>query len=400
MDEFRANTAVDEDLDMDFLIDDDELDLDADSAPAAPRGRSRFARRGGTAYRPVRMRRTPNWGRIAAAAFVGIVGLLVVIAIINAWRDHARTSAYEQYFASVTELVNQSNTQGKELDALLTQNSGVDRTQVVAQLEKLESRANSVVTDVRKLAAPERLADAHESLVTTFNYRRTGFEQLRKGMTGALAVRDQTAPSESLSAAMARLLASDVIYQDSYASAARSVLKADEVTGVTVPESSVVTQTEAVSPKGMKLILERLRSNRVTTTKGGKVKKVNDGKIHGGQLDAVSVSPSGQVLSSGGVTEISGSDKLAFEVTFTNQGEVQETRIPVVITLSNDANPSVELTGEIESVDPGQTGSVTIPVDEVPAFGTTFDMKVMVGPVPGEKTTDNNGASYQVTFRL
>ena len=270
----------------------------------------------------------------------------------------------------------------------------------MGEAQKLERRAGALVTDARQLDVPKQLAASHTWLILTLEYRQRAFEQLRKGMTGALATRDQSVAAASLSDAMARMLTSDVIYQDSYQARARAVLKADDVTGVTVPESVVLNQRDAVTTKGMQLILDRLRSNRITTSKSGKVKIVNDGKTHGGQLDQVTISPSGNVLSSDAVNEISGSDQLAFEVSFTNQGDVQETKIPVVITLSSDANPSVEMTGMIDVVDPGQTGSVTIPVDDVPAFGTTFDMKVMVGPVPGEKTVDNNGATYQVTFRL
>ncbi len=393
---------MDDDMRNDFLIDDAELDLDDEvDAPTAVRrrGRGNDARRT-AAYRPARMRRTPNWSRIATAAFVVVVGLAVLYVAVSSWRGHARKVAFEQYFDDVRDVVNQSNTQGKELDSMLTQNSGVDRAQLVSQLEKLERRSAALQRDAAKVEAPEQLVSAHKWLVVTMEYRQHGFEQLRRGMTSALSTRDQSGAATALSGAMARLLASDVLYEDSYASRARAALRSSDVSGITVPDSVTVAQLDAVAPKGMELILDRLRSSRVTTTKGGKTKPVKDGKVHGGQLDQVTITPSGEVLTAGSVTEITGSDELAFEVTFTNQGEVQETKIPVVITLSSDANPTVELSGEIEVVDPGQTGSVTIPVDEVPAFGTTFDMKVMVGPVPGERTVDNNGASYQVTFRL
>lgn len=400
MDDTRSgSTYTDDDIDFDLVLDDD-FDIDEPSSDAAAPRRSR--KRGSNhGYRPMRMRTAPNWSRIAAAAFIAGVFLLLIGFGVSSWMDHRKQAAFQQYFDSVTEITSQSNSEGQELDGLLAQNGGVDRTQLVARLAKLEQRAAALVRDANEVSVPDALSEQQASFVTVLEYRRAGFESLRKGMTGALVASNQDDAAAGLADAMARLLAADVVYADSYVAPARTVLTKQDISGISIPESALVKQRDAVAPKGMKLILERLRSGRVAAkNKRGKVQQLNDGKVHGGELANVTITPSGQELAVGGITEISGSDQLGFEVSFTNQGEVQETRIPVTITLSSDSSDNVVLTGEIESVDPGQTGSVRIPVPEVPNFGTTFTMKVQAGPVPGEKTIGNNAASYKVTFKL
>ena len=60
----------------------------------------------------------------------------------------------------------------------------------------------------------------------------------------------------------------------------------------------------------------------------------------------------------------------------------------------------VKLTGVIDVVDPGQTATAKVALDEVPNFGEVLDTEILVGPIPGEKTADNNKASYQIQFSL
>jgi hypothetical protein len=200
---------------------------------------------------------------------------------------------------------------------------------------------------------------------------------------------------------MSRLVASDVVWADSFAVSARSVLASDEVDGVTVPDSMFVDDLEALSPKGISSMLDRLETSAAATSEGT-VEIPKDGKIRGGQLESgrITVAPSGQTLAPGSLTEIKGGDDVVFEVPFTNQGEVQLTEVPVKITLRGDESDPMTLTGVIDVVDPGQTATAQVPLDEIPNFGEVLEMDVLVGPIPGEKTADNNRGSFQLQFSL
>jgi hypothetical protein len=299
----------------------------------------------------------------------------------------------------VDELVTKSDAQGEEVVTLLATPSGADRAQFVSRLEKIQTRSRGLVNDAEALNAPDGMAPANEWLVTVMQYRANGVGALRRSMAGALVAKNRTEAAETVAAANQRFIASDVIYADSFSTVVRTQLRKDGVTGVSVPTSVFVTDPEFGSTDAMKLALDRLTTG-LKTKPGERPEPINDGKVHGGQLGQVTVSPSGETLSTSGVTEIAGSSDLAFEVPFQNQGEVQATQIPVVVKISGDNTDPVEYSATIDSVDPGEVGSVRVPIEEVQVFGEQLEVTVTAGPIPGEQTVDNNSASYQVMFRL
>jgi hypothetical protein len=399
MDDARqaGSTFIDEDLDFDTLLEDDDFQEVSGRTSAIPGvgGSTKAPKR----YSPIRLRVTPNWSRIAVAVLVAAVLLFVFGYGIKAWLDHRTANAYKDYLGQVSEIVNRSDAQGQEVSNLLAQPSGADRAQFVARLEKLEARSKALVKDAEAIDAPDGMALADEWLVTTLQYRANGMSALSRAMSNALVAKDREEAAATVAAANERFVASDVIYDDSFTTAARAALRADDVTGVTIPDSQMVDDPEFTSPDAMKLMLDRLRTG-IKLTPGQKPEPINDGKIRGGQLGAVTVAPSGETLSTSGTTEIAGSDDLAFEVPFENQGEVQATQVPVVVRISGENVDPVELSGVIDTVDPGQIASVRVPVDEVPIFGEELEVTVTAGPVPGEEVVDNNSATYSVMFRL
>jgi hypothetical protein len=239
------------------------------------------------------------------------------------------------------------------------------------------------------------MAGANDWFVTALEYRTNGLAGLEKAMSTALRSSDRTASALAVARANLRLQASDVLYADSFQTEARRVLADQDVDGITVGDSVVATDPEFSSPKAMALMLSRVTSG--TNAKG---KAVNDGKVHGGQLTGVTASPSGKQLVADGLNVITLSGDLAFEVSYQNQGQGQETQIPVSISLAGSTGEPLQFTGTIDSVDPSDTASLKIPLDTVPTVGETMTMTVKVDGVPGEKMLTNNTATYQVQFKL
>ncbi len=353
-------------------------------------------------YRPMRMRVTPNWSRIAAAGVVALLLLLVVVFSISSWMSHRTETVHREYVKAVGDLIERSDSQGQELEDLLKEPSGTDRAQLVARIDDARDRANAIVVKAGEIEPPKELVDEHRFLVTALAYRRNGLGVLKTSMTGALASKDKEAAAASVARATRRLAASDIVYADSFADPVRRELRRNELSGIRVPDSAFVKDPEFTSPKAIKLTLERLTTTvPVNGKKGAKAVKVpNDGKVRGGQIGQVVVSPSGQSLSATGVTEITGADSLAFEVPFENQGEVQATQVPVEVELRGDNTDPLKLAAVIDTVDPGQIATVKVPLSEVPVFGESLTLTIKVGPIPGEKKVDNNSATYEVMFRL
>jgi hypothetical protein len=362
------------------------------SAPSAPK-QSR-APRGG-------VRVTPDWNRIAAVGFIVLVVLLIAWFAISSIRDARRTGAYEDYFNEVRTLATQSQAQGDELNSILVDPNAGDRSERIARIEDLSGRADKLATEAAAIEAPDQVAAAHDAMVTSLEYRAAGLDAAQRALSASVESSDTDASTDAVAQALARFVASDVIWADSFAVQARTQLREDEVEGVAVPDSVFFGDLDLVSPTSVSSMLDRL-AVATAVNAAGTAKAPNDGKVRGGQLEAgsVTVAPSGQTLVLDGLTEIKGGDDVTFEVPFTNQGEVQLTQVPVKITMRGSESDPMTLTGVIEVVDPGQTATAKVSLDEVPNFGEVLDTDILVGPIPGEKTADNNRGSYQLQFTL
>jgi hypothetical protein len=77
----------------------------------------------------------------------------------------------------------------------------------------------------------------------------------------------------------------------------------------------------------------------------------------------------------------------------TNSGDNDETGISVNVTLGGTS-----LTGQLQALSAGETGTVKIPLTSKPATGTDTTLQVVVQPVPGEQITTNNQSTYTVIF--
>jgi hypothetical protein len=396
MDAGDNQTFIDEDVDFDFLLEEDE------ETQGGRFGTGRFPSlrpQPKGPYKPARLRVHPNWGRIGAALLVLVVVVAVLLLTVKAIVNSRRDAAYRNYFKSVSALALKSHNQGEELDDLLTQPTGADRAQLIARVERLGGRAQQLAADARKLDVPDALRPANSKLVETFEYRHIGFVSLQQALTGAIKENDKKAAALAVAKANWPFVASDVVYSDSYTPTAKDVLREEGVDGVTVPDSAfVVSPEEFTSAKNAQFMLNRWRVGATT----GKKK---DGKVppglHGTSLAGVTMQPSGTPLEPGaGVVEVKASEDLAFEVMVENGGDGQEVQIEATAKLSGENSEPQKFTGVLDSIDPAAQKPVTISVDETPTLGETQSVEICIAPVPGEKIETNNCATYELRFTL
>jgi subtilase family serine protease len=74
-----------------------------------------------------------------------------------------------------------------------------------------------------------------------------------------------------------------------------------------------------------------------------------------------------------------------------NQGDSEESGVTVTVDIGGQV-----LEEEISSIAPGETQTVSIPL--TPAPTGTVDVQVEVQAVPGEEVSENNVATYPITF--
>jgi hypothetical protein len=213
-------------------------------------------------------------------------------------------------------------------------------------------------------------------------------------MPQAYKQKQPTAAGTLLVPCTRRLLASDVMYTDSFYASAGKTLQAD---GIEVP---VPTSTFLVAPDdqitlnaaGMGAVIQHLKPGSVAHG------------LHGLKLDTV-VAQSGDktvTLQATSTTPVKAAG-LTFLVTATNGGNFTEFNVQVKITIGSGSTAIVK-TGTIAQIQKGASETVSIggfnSGSNLPEFGKTIDMKVEVVPVPGERTASNNTQTYKITFTL
>jgi hypothetical protein len=119
--------------------------------------------------------------------------------------------------------------------------------------------------------------------------------------------------------------------------------------------------------------------------------------LHGSGLTSTEVD--GVTLEPGGANRVPVSGDLTFTVTFANQGDNDEFDIPVTVALSGGPGNPITARKTVDTVVAGATATVNVGLPRKPTAGEVYTVKVSVAPVPGEKKTDNNTATYSVLFQ-
>lgn len=320
-----------------------------------------------------------------------VVALLVVFGLlIQSCAATSKHDEYSSYMANVGRIAHGSQEDGSAVATALTTGSSV--ADIAKSLDGIAEQERQNVAAAQRLNAPGRLRPENLDLVEALQLRVEGVQNLA-------AVLRSTASSKSagdatlLAAQGDRLVASDVVYEDLYKAPATAEMKAQGVSGVTVPDSTFVASRDLLSERSFTLMLQRLRGASTGGTVTG---------LHGTNIVGTKVLPAGTSLSESTETTVKASTDLAFAVVVKDSGDSQEVNITVTLTLQRDTGgKAIVQTKKIPVINPGQEKTVTFRGLNVAGFfAINSHLRVNVAPVKGEKIVSNNKASYPVIFSL
>ena len=329
-------------------------------------------------------------------------GLLVVLLLffgIRGCQASQKEQGFKDYVRDAEELVAESEQQSLALFDLLADpgNSEVDFTSNVngskVQAEQLVDRANGI--DV-----PDQLKGAHESLVETLEFRRDGLDGIAREAAGAgAAAEDGDAdPNERIAAQMQYFLTSDVIYSQRFLPRLLGEIEEEDLDqDVPVPATLTDPETIAFLPE-----IEWLRPATVADRLGeigtgtGTDEPATPG-LHGNGLGSVTVKPAGTALVEGSTATLPAGEEISFDIEIANQGESPEESVAIVVEIAGSGDP-IELEETLDTINPGETKVVNVPLAETPPIGEPVDITVRIEPVPGEEKTDNNEATFTAIF--
>jgi hypothetical protein len=383
-------TTRDEDiLDFDFFGEDEPPSWDEPEEPprrGPPRDRPPRGPRRRMPRAPGNL--TPLLRLVALIALAILIVVLLVVWVEGCATDRKR-ERYTDYMGEIGAVGNQSARLGQQLATTLT-TPALKLEDLDARLGGYVQNAENQVARAEDIDAPGPLHTAHEGAIEALRYRANGLQGLKTAFQETADADDAAVAGQQLATQMDRLLASDVLWVDSFETRAESVVESEGVVALEAPASEFVTSDDVTTPESLAAIWTRIQGASVGGTPTG---------LHGSGIAYVKALPSDQMLSTDTVTEILVTDQLAFEVGVEDTGDSQEVRIKVTLTIPKTPENIVQ-EQTIDLIDPGETKAVTFKVGALVPFSEEVSVKVDVDPVQGETNTANNTFEYPVIFSL
>lgn len=359
----------------------------ADSPPPSGRSRPRLRTGGRGGGRPPGTGQSLEYGRLALLGG-GIVLVLLIGWLIVSQFGGSSVPASQKYFNALRPIVASSNAAGDDFHKLML-SPQMPVTQFKTELNKQLATSQTAVTNATDLSPPKQLEPVQPFLLQALQYRVNGLRCLIKNANAAYAAKTQIGAGTPMAACTQKLLASDVIYADSFSGASTVILKADNT--VAQPPTSrflAPSDTGLVLPSGFGAVIQRLS-------------KPPTG-LHGTEVGQIVAKPSGKVLKGSGPTQVQESSDLAFQVTVINKGNFEEVQIPVDFIMTHAGQTVLTRHATIASVAAHKKAQVTFgqifDSSNTPVYNTPYTITVKVHKVPGEVRLDDNHRSTQVTF--
>lgn len=403
-----------------FLSFFEELEVDEQpTEEAQPRRRPRMPRRPGGGGGGGRSGggRTPGLQRLLVLA--GVVLLVAVIAIwqIRSCQRDQEVKSYKDFVTNSNTVAKSSTQIGEEFSsAMIKQGQTPD-----ALLQTIEGEITKQQTAVRNAAAldgPGAMGGLQPYFLNSMQYRQSGLQGVHDALEQAFSNQNRQDKSitqdeaAQVSATLNRLIASDVVYEDSFRQPAVNVLKDKDIEGVAVDPSVFVSEgvMELASPKQMQIVLESILGGTPATdagTDGGDNPTTDtqsgDGR-HGLSLDADCCSylaggnAAAKVLVPGELNEADANSDgpMTLRVRVKNSGDFPESDLTVTVQIDDK-----EFTQKITALDEGQeeTVDVQFTIDDIDVSLET-SITVTAEPVENEFNKQNNQQKFRVQFQL
>jgi hypothetical protein len=379
-------TERDSDIEFDFF---EDLEPAEPSPPEQP-PRGQRPPGGGPPRKPVRGPTgiTPLLRLAGLIAFAILVVVLLVF-WVQSCRGASKKHSYEAYMEDARGVGRDSAQIGNELTTVLT-TPGITAIQLRTKIEGLAQRMEQLRTTATALSPPGSLRDEQAGLMEAIDFRVIGLHGLADAFRRTAGSKDVDKGGSVLAAQANRLVAGDVVWADLFRQASLDELERQGITGVAVPVSAVVSNSDFGSPRFWVPILERISGATTTGTTTG---------VHGTGIVTTKVLPTGQELSTATENTVTAGPDLGFVVVVEDTGDSQEVQIEVTLTIQQQPNPIVK-TQTISLINPGEQKQVVFRNLGTVTFATKTTVKVDVKPVPNEANADNNSASYPVIFSL
>jgi hypothetical protein len=328
--------------------------------------------------------------RLAGLIAFLILAVILIVFLVRGCASDSKQSTYSNYVGKMRTIGNSSAQVGRRLNQTLT-GTGIKESTLEATIRSLAGQQSQLADQAKAITPPGPLHTEHDHLIEVLQLRASGLSRLADAFAQTARSKNANQAGQLLASQARLLTASDVNWDVYFRDASRNVLRQQNVTGVRVPTSTVVTNPDLISSsQAMATVWQRIHGTRTTSSPAGN---------HGSALISVTALPDNKKLDPNTETTVTASADLAFQAVVQDSGDFQEFDVKVVLTIAKTPKP-IQQTQTIPIINAGEMKTVTFKNLGAPPYAVPTTVKVDVQPVPGEKTTSNNSAEYRVIFSL
>jgi CARDB len=305
----------------------------------------------------------------------GLLLLILIVLGIKGCLDARAHSELSDYARKVNEVLEGTEQTSKRFFGKLESPGNASVTEFVSEVEADRSAMDSYRSRVEDLGAPGDMKRAQQNLELVYELRASAMDKIAEEMPTALGDAGAQKAMAGIAKQMQSLLAGDIVFESVVRPEVDGVLSNNGISGSDLQKSTVLPDEKWLEESAVSEALGAISGNSGSATPG----------VHGTELAGVTVN--GTELAEGAPATVSGEEGVELEVSVTNQGESTENGVTVAVSFEGNT-----VTGEIDELPVGETGTVTIPLTPTPKGEVTLEVEVE--PVPGETVTENNEGTF------
>jgi CARDB len=340
-----------------------------------------------TAARPGRRPRPPRRPerqqiliRRGLALGAGLLVLVLLVLGVKGCLNARQERALTDYANDVAQIVDETQQTSETFFGKVDDPGSLSVTEFVGQVDSDRSAMENYASRVDSLDAPGDMGHAQNALELVYELRLAAMNDIADQMSTALGDVGSERATTIIADRMRMLVGSDVLYAAVVRPEIDGVLADNGIEGNDVPKSIFVPDETWLDADAVSSALGSVNGATTESTSG----------VHG--LGLIGTSVDGVALTAGSTTTITADGTPEVEVQVQNQGESTENGVTVSVSVDGRV-----LEQDISSIAPLETQTVTIPLTPAPSGQVTLD--VSAEPVPGERVSSNNEASYIVLFQ-
>jgi hypothetical protein len=321
--------------------------------------------------------------RRLVAVVVAVLLLVLILLGIRGCLNAREERAYENFVRDLTTLASDANNVSSRFFDRLADPGNLSPLEYEADVQQDRSTMETLVDRAEGLDPPDSLSEAQGLIVLGFELRRDALAAISDQIGAAFAREGSNEATAAIAGQMRAFLASDVLYA-----------RAQDVIGQVLEQEGIAEEVPGSQflPESPNWLDPDEVTNALAGVSGSEAAGGAAPGVHGLALLQTTLLPTGAVLEEG-VPVSAAADGAELEVQVQNQGDSDETEIPVTYEIEG----GTEGEATVSSIAPGDTETVTLPIEDAPA-GETVTLVVRVEPVPDEEIEENNEATYDVSF--